>query len=558
MRGDLHGEPLEAGTVDELLGGREPDAAHERLLRGVLVHPRREALPVARLEEVGEVPRRRLALRVRFGRLVVGRGGVPIELAVPRRLTRLQPLAQRPRQLAGEAAHVVAPPGDGVEERRLEVRQVELRLPAQFGERGARERGELGQRQHREHGQEAAEAVVAGGFEEVRQLRHRLPGIGRAALGVRIADLGEQRQRPQLLERAPRPLDDLLVLRRGRVGEPSAHEAARFASRRRGQADRALEGAEPLEGAQGQVGHRDQERGAVELGERLDERGPQPLRRRDPRDVRGVQPQGREAEAVLAPERLRDVQEEHLASLVRAGGVDDRPRDVGLRVRLHGEGAGGADADELRLQRLARGAEAGAEAREGGREVGAGELEPDEPIRGRRRELERLLDVVAQERLAAAWLADDHEPRVTAGAHALDERAVRAALLPTEQLQHFLVVAATGCEQHLELGRPQRPVPAVAPQLVEGLEEHALVRELPLVAVDDVAHHVRVGAAHLHLVPEPVDAPEHAVLVAFVSDALAHVFEDAAPGARGVAGGCSCSRHPGSLRLAPQVRTQAS
>ena len=328
-----------------------------------------------------------------------------------------------------------------------------------------------------------------------------------------------------------------------RVRQPGAHEAAGLGDRRRRETDGLPEGAEARLGPQRQVGQRHHQGRPWEPRQGLEQGGPQPLGGRHARDVRLVQTQGREPQALLAAEALADVEHERLTPLEGPCGLQDRPRDVGLGVRLDGEGTGGADLHETCLQNGGRDGHRGAQAGQRRGEVGASELQPNESVRGGRRVVQRLLDVVRQERLAATGSPHHHQLRELAGAQGLDEVAVRPALLAPQQLQDLLVVAAPGREQRHEFGSSQRRMAEALPQVVQDAEEHARVGQLPLGAVEDGAHDVGVRAARLHVVAQPVDAAQRAAFVAARADLLAHALEHRSPRAARALRGWARRRH---------------
>ena len=370
---------------------------------------------------------------------------------------------------------------------------------------------------------------------------HRPVAVAGAGFVVeRLAELGEQRQGAQLLERAVGALHDLLLLRGPQVGQAGLDEAAGLAGRRRGQFQRAFEVAELLQGAGGDVGHADQQRYLRQLGQGFEQRQPQPLRGAHPRHLGGVEPQRRHAQAVVPAERLRHVKQQQQLPVRLAHRFEDHAGDVGLGVGLDRVGAGGSDPHQLRFDDVAIDPEFCRQPGERGGEIDAVEFEAHQPVCGTGGQFEGLLDVVGEQRLAGARPAADQQPWQLPVADAADEAAKRAPFLPTQELQHLLLGATAGRQQHLEFGGVERCVAVGGPQAVEDAEQHPLVAELPLVPVDDVAHHIRVGAVGGHLLAQPVDAAEHAVLVAGRADAAAHIFEDLPPGARVVAGRSRC------------------
>src|SRR5690606_39975622 len=74
-----------------------------------------------------------------------------------------------------------------------------------------------------------------------------------------------------------------------------------------------------------------------------------------------------------------------------------------------------------------------------------------------------------------------------------------------------------------------RREPELAPQGLEDQVALALVVETPLVAVDDVAHDVGVGAPLLHGVAQPVDAADRRDLVAPTVSRLGRLLEHGTP-----------------------------
>jgi len=507
VRRHLPGDGVERRAPGQLLGGGLPDPTHQRLLDAVALQPGGDRVPVAGLEGVVEEARRALTGRVGQGVGAVDLGVLAVQCPVALRVRVLETLTQRPCELTGETTVAGLVAGHLVQEGELEGVEVLGRAVVTQPHQGVgSERRELGDGQRGQRRQELAQSGITGDVDELAELLDRELVPLERGLADGLTHLGQQRERTQLLERAPCALDDVLLLRGGAMGEAGPHETSRLRGRGRRELDRALERAEALHGAGRHVGHAGERSNAGQPAERLEQRQPQPLGRAHARHLGGVEPQGRHAQAVLAGHRLRHVQEEHGAPGLLASGIDDHPRDLGLRVRLHGERARGTDAQQLGLDELARHAQRQGQPAQGAGQVARRELQADDAVGGARLDLQGLLDVVGQQGLARARAAGDQQMRGLAAAHPPDEGAIGAPLLTAQELQHLLFGRAAGRQQHLQLRRPQRRLAGRRPELSQDLEEDALVGQLALVAVDDVADDVGVGAPALHLLAEPVDA----------------------------------------------------